>query len=117
MKDTDKVTLTLGQIKKLIKESKASKRIVERRLVKETSAGDDVISDLVDRALSIIQDGGEEDSAEAVTQAIDEGLIYTKDIYDLLEHYNTIDNNTIIQSYYEDLFNDVLTKVDNSLDK
>ena len=117
MKDTDKVTLTVGQLKKLVKESKRLNERRHSRILKETSAGDDVISDLVDRALSIIQDGGEEDSAEAVTQAIDEGLIYTKDIYDLLEHYNTIDNNTIIQSYYEDLFNDVLTKVDDSLNK
>ena len=110
MKDTDKVTLTLGQIKKLVKESKSSKRIL-----KETAAGDDIISDLAERAKLIIDDG-EDDKSKAVMEAINDGLIYTKDIYDLLEHYNTIKNETIIESYYEELFNDVLAKVDDSLD-
>ena len=110
MKDADKVTLTLGQIKKLVKESKRLNEGRYSRILKETSAGDDVIRDLIERAESIIDDG--EDKTDAVMQAINDGLIYTKDIYDLLEHYGTISNPEIIQSYYDNLFNDVLAGLD-----
>jgi len=108
MKDTDKVTLTLGQIKKLIAESKGKKKMLKESGL---STGQDVIRDLVDRAQSII-DEGEEDTSEAVRQAIDEGLIYTDDILSLLRYYGTISDNEIIQSYYDELFDDVIKDVE-----
>ena len=52
-----------------------------------------------------------EDIDEAVRNAIDEGLIYTKDIYSLLEHYGTIEDSTITESYYDELYSDVYNKV------
>lgn len=79
--------------------------------VNETFAGEDVIKDLVDRAKMKIDEG--EDIDEAVRNAIDEGLIYTKDIYSLLEHYGTIEDSTMIESYYDDLYSDVYNKVTN----
>ena len=79
-----------------------------KKELKETFAGEDIIKDLTERAQSMLKDGGYGDKEECVRQAIDDGLIYTKDIYDLLEHYATISDSDIIQSYYEDLFSDVL---------
>lgn len=79
--------------------------------VNETFAGEDVINDLVDRAKMKIDEG--EDIDEAVRDAIDEGLIYTKDIYSLLEHYGTIEDSTITESYYDELYSDVYNKVTN----
>lgn len=82
----------------------------ESKELKETWAGEDVIDDIVDRAKSNIADGADVD--DAVFQAIDEGLIYNKDIYALLEHYGSIDTSTIIESYYDDLYSDVVSNLD-----
>ena len=82
----------------------------ESKELKETWAGEDVIDDIVDRAKSNIADGADVD--DAVFQAIDEGLIYNKDIYALLEHYGSIDTSTIIDSYYDDLYSDVVSNLD-----
>ena len=79
-----------------------------KKPLKETFDGEDVISDLIDRAQSMLNDGDYGDMEDCVRQAIDEGLIYTSDVYALLEHYGSIDDSTIIDSFYEDLFSDVL---------
>lgn len=80
--------------------------------LKETFAGEDVIDDLVDRAQSLYNEGDYGDKEECVQQAIDDGLIYSKDIYTLLEHYGTIDSSTMIESFYDDLFNDIYSKLE-----
>ena len=77
----------------------------EKKPLKETFAGEDIIKDLIDRANSHIEEG--EEPYEAIHSAIDEGLIYTKDIYDLLEHYGTIEDGQIIESYYDELYSDI----------
>ena len=48
------------------------------------------------------------DMDECVQQAIDEGLIYTDDIYALAQHYGSIDDSELIESFYDDLYYDIL---------
>ncbi len=83
---------------------------VKKDDVKESWEGEDIIDDIIGRAKSNISDGADTD--DAVFQAIDEGLIYNKDIYALLEHYGSIDTSTIIDSYYDDLYSDVVNGLD-----
>lgn len=82
----------------------------EKKQLKETWAGEDVIDDIVERAQANLKDG--EDESDAIFNAIDEGLIYTKDIYTLVEHYGSIDTITMIESFYDDLYNDVASRLD-----
>ena len=98
---------------KLIKESvtlsskgkRALKESMQSKKLNETFAGVDVIEDLEDRAKGYIDDGYEVE--EAINQAIDDGLIYTKDIIDLAEHYGVIDTSELFNNFYEYLFNDM----------
>ena len=78
--------------------------------LKETWDGENVIDDLVDRAKSNIDEGADLD--DAIMSAIDEGLIYTSDIYDLAQHYGSLDDSEIIESYYDDLYSDVYSQVE-----
>lgn len=87
-----------------------------KKPLKETFAGQDVIDDLVERAQSMYDDGGYGDKDECIHQAIDDGLIYTRDIYSLLEHYGSIENATIIESYYNDLFSGIAKKIEDKED-
>lgn len=107
MKDTDKITLSVGSIKRLIKEAKTSSK---KKIIKE-SIGIDVIDDLAERAQSGIDDEGLS-ATEAVKEAIADGLIYTDDIIALLGHYGTIKDDEIIDSYYDRLFDDVMNLVE-----
>ena len=100
----ESVTLS-SKGKKALKESfnKNSKKL------NETFAGMDVIDDLVDRAMGYVHD--DYSAEDAIHQAIDDGLIYTRDIIDLAEHYGVIDTNELFDRFYEDLFNDMYTDV------
>lgn len=82
----------------------------EKKKIKESWDGENVIDDLVERAQSKVDDGA--DPEDAAMEAIDEGLIYTSDIIALLEHYGSIDDSTIVESYYDDLFGDILNGVE-----
>ena len=79
-----------------------------KKPIKESWDGEAVIDDLIERAQSMLNDGGYGYAEDCVIEAIDEGLIYTADIMTLLGHYGTIDDSEIIESYYDDLFSDVL---------
>ena len=92
-------------IKKGIKEMKESK-------LNETWAGEDVIDDLVDRAQSLIDERNYGDVDECIRQAIDDGLIYSKDVWDLAEHYGVVEDSELIERYYEDLYNDIYARVE-----
>lgn len=105
--DEEKSAEEKSKIEKEVEESCA-----KNKTLKETWAGEDVIDDLVDRAQSLYNEGDYGDKEECVQQAIDDGLIYTKDIYTLLEHYGTIDSSTMIESFYDDLFNDIYSKLE-----
>ena len=80
-----------------------------KKLLKETWRGEDVINDLVDRAKLWLEDGHDKD--EAVKGAIEEGLIYTRDIIDLGEHYGVINDSELIDKYYEYLYEDIYNKL------
>ena len=80
--------------------------------VKESWEGENIIDDLVERAQDMLKDGGYGDINDCVAQAIDDGLIYTDDIYELARHYGTLEDSEIIESYYDDLFNDVASRVE-----
>lgn len=60
----------------------------------------DVIDDLVERAM----DTDSDDIDEAISQAIDDGLIYNKDIWEVREHYEPAE---ITEQTYEDLYGDL----------
>lgn len=79
--------------------------------ITEIWAGEDVISDLVDRADSLYTDGNYGDLEDCVSQALDDGLIYSKDIWDLADHYGVIDDSELIDRFYEELWNDVYDEV------
>ena len=93
-----------------LEESCKGKSCKSKKQLQETFAGEDVIDDLVDRAKLCINDGY--DTEDAIWQAIDEGLIYTKDIYDLVEHYGSIDTSTMIESFYDDLYQDIYNELE-----
>lgn len=85
------------------------KEVNESKQLTETFKGEDIINDLIDRAKSWIDDGYDTD--DAVRQAIDDGLIYGRDIIDLAEHYGVIDDGELIERFYDDLFNDMYGEV------
>ena len=81
----------------------------ESKNLKESWECEDLIDDIVDSAKSIIEDGYSED--DAVRDAIDNGLIYTDDVYTFARHYGSISDSELIESFYDDLYNDVYSRV------
>lgn len=84
----------------------------DKKELNETFAGEDVISDLVDRAKGWIRDGS--DIEEAIETSIDDGLIYTEDIINLAEHYGYFDadrSSEMISFFYDDLRSDMEEKL------
>ena len=81
--------------------------------------GSKVVDDLVDRAKGWIDDG--EDIDDAVSHAIDDGLIYTDDIINLGDYYGVIDTSELIDRFYDDLYSDIHKKlseiIDNGIDE
>ena len=76
----------------------------------ESWEGEDEISDLVERAKMLIDDGDDVD--EAVQRAIDDGLIYTKSIRTLAEHYDVLPSDSeLIGLFYEQLYEDIYNEV------
>lgn len=93
-----------------------SKKFAKGRKLNETWAGEDVIADLVDRAKSWIDDGS--DLEDAVSRALDDGLIYTKDIRTLAEHYDVLpDDGDLIGLFYEELYGDVYNEASEYYDE
>lgn len=86
------------------------------RKLNETWAGEDVISNLVDRAKSMIDDG--DDLDDAVQRALDDGLIYTKDIRTLAEHYDVLPSDgELVSMFYEELYGDVYNEASDYYDE
>lgn len=88
--------------------SEAVKRTNGRKPLKESYA--DVFQDLVDRAEGWMDDGDDKD--EAVMHAIDDGLIYTRDIIDVAFHYGAIDDSELLNKCFEDLYSDLYAAVE-----
>lgn len=89
---------------------KCGRDAINRKL-DETWRGEDIISDLVERAKLNIDEGTDEDIEDAVHTAIDDGLIYYRDIIDLAEHYGEIDTDELRNKMYDELFGDIYEKV------
>ena len=72
---------------KFFKKDKAEESC-DNKSLKESWEGEDIIDDLIERAQSMYDDGGYGDIDDCVSQAINDGLIYTSDIHALLHHLN-----------------------------
>lgn len=78
--------------------------------LKESFEADDVVLNLVDRAFLILDGAKDEDSIEdAVTKALDEGLVYSKDIWNVAQDY--VDDKDLLDLFYEDLRDEVYSRV------
>lgn len=87
----------------MLDESLFNEEVVEKKLNESLySDAIDVVYDLVDRAKGWIDDGSDKD--EAIQQAIDDGLIYSDDIFALARYFGGIDDSTLIESFYESLY-------------
>ena len=73
----------------------------------ETWAGEDSLQDLIDRAKIKYNDDNTKDIDDIVWETIDEGLIYSRDIWNLAEHYGVIDDGELIERFYDDLYSDI----------
>lgn len=88
---------------------KINDSLKESKKLHETYDGEEAINSLVERAKSYIDD--DYDIDEAVGAALDDGLIYTRDIRALADHYDVIPDDTeLIGAFWESLFNDVYSK-------
>ena len=88
-------------------ETTATEEVTEsKKALKETFKSDEVFTDLKDRAIANYDGNNIE---EAVHQAIDEGLIYDEDIYDLAEKY--INGGEVLDLYYDFLFDDLYAEL------
>lgn len=92
--------------------------IKEEKKLTETIEGENILDDLVDRAILNLKDGIDSDRTDvevAVGRAIDDGLIYNDDILSLGIHYNAVDTEKILADIYDTLTNDLIGKVTEKL--
>lgn len=85
-----------------LQEKKCHKELKEKL---EESSGVDVIEELVDRVKSYYED----DLEDAVERAIDDGVIYTEDIFALMDYLGSASDvaDLFFQNYYDALFNEL----------
>lgn len=94
------------------------KELEEGKKLTETIEGENILDDLVDRAIMNLKDGiddGSTDVEKAVERAIDDGLIYNDDILSLGIHYNAVDTDKILADIYDTLTSDLIGKVTEKL--
>lgn len=92
--------------------------IKEEKKLTETIEGEDILDNLVDRAILNLKDGIDSDSTDvetAVERAIDDGLIYNDDILSLGIHYDVVDTDKILSDIYDTLTSDLIGKVTEKL--
>lgn len=70
----------------------------------------DVLNDIVERAVSGMEDGMDID--DAVSDAIDTGMIYTDDQMAVADHFGTLDVGRAFEDAYEDFYNEVYQEVE-----
>lgn len=88
-----------------VNESCKSKKKAKK--LNETFAGEDSLQDLIERAKIKYNDDNTRDIDDIVWETIDEGLIYSRDIWNLAEHYGVIDDGELIERFYDDLYSDI----------
>lgn len=74
-----------------------------------------IIDDLVDRAKLIYKEQDDSDIDEAVSEAIDDGLIYYADIIKLADAYGVIDYGELEDKFIDDLSDEMRTKLEHIL--
>lgn len=111
----DKDTMTEGVRRRHRATKKMGKKVVEDFV--HSGRASDIIYDLVDRARLIYEDDDDPDIHEVVMQAIDDGLIYTKDIVELAYSYGVIDGGELIDKFIDDLSYEVQTGLERILAK
>lgn len=111
----DKGTMTEGVRRRHRAAKKMGKKVVEDFV--HSGSATDIIDDLIDRARLIYKDDDDPDIHEVVMQAIDEGLIYTKDIIELAYSYGVIDGGELIDKFIDDLSYEVQAGLERILAK
>ena len=76
-----------------------------------------IIDDLVDRAKLIYKERGDSDIEEAVSDAIDGGLIYYDDIVELADAYGAINYGELVDRFVDELANDMGTQLESILER
>lgn len=94
---------------KKVEESAEVKKTAHKKVNEDF--GDDTLDGLVERAVMNYEEGN--DIEEAVRYAIDDGLIYTKDIFALAGRY--ISASEVLGLYYEELFDELYGAVTEEL--
>lgn len=70
----------------------------------------DVLNDIVERAVMGMEDGMDID--DAVSDAIDSGMIYTDDQMAVADHFGTLDVGRAFEDAYEDFYSEVYHEVE-----
>lgn len=91
------------------KKVKGQKKLARKKVNEDFN--DETLDDLVERAVMEYEEG--HDIEEAVNYAIDEGLIYTDDIFALAGRY--LDASEVLGLYYEELFDELYGAVEEKL--
>lgn len=97
---------------------KKDESLKEGKKLTETIEGENILDDLVDRAILNLKDGIDSDKTDvekAVERAIDDGLIRNDDILSLGIHYDAIDTDDILDNIYSVLVQDLVDKVTEKL--
>lgn len=92
---------------------KANNKVVEE--FEGSSDASAIIDDLVDRAKLIYKEQDDSDIDEAVSEAIDDGLIYYDDIIKLADAYGVIDYGELEGKFIDDLSDEMRTKLEHIL--
>ena len=70
----------------------------------------DVLNDIVERAVMGMEEGMDID--DAVSDAIDTGMIYTDDQMAVADHFGTLDVERAFEDAYEDFYSEVYHEVE-----
>lgn len=92
---------------------KANNKVVEE--FEGSSDASAIIDDLIDRAKLIYKEQDDSDIDEAVSEAIDDGLIYYADIIELADAYGVIDYGELEDKFIDDLSDEMRTKLEHIL--
>lgn len=109
----DKDTMTEDVHRRAPDAEKADNKVVEE--FEGSPDASAIIDDLVDRAKLIYKEQDDSDIDEAVSEAIDDGLIYYADIIKLADAYGVIDYGELEDKFIDDLSGEMRTKLEHIL--
>lgn len=111
VKDEDTMTESVRRRPRAAK--KTNNKVVEE--FEGSSDASAIIDDLVDRAKLIYKEQDDSDIDEAVSEAIDDGLIYYADIIKLADAYGVIDYGELVNKFIDELSDEMRTKLEHIL--